>query len=455
VLITFVNPPLYGLPTPPYSLVLLGTVARRCGFDVRIVDFNLWKSFEFDRMADAVLADRPDAVAFTCWGNATPFCLRLAKMVRAAAPDVWLLAGGPMIRPGWHEFPRIAAAFDVLVEGEGEAVLPGLLDAVRAGRPRPEDAGRLVRASTPDVAVIPLPEWGLLDSLEAYREPALGLRLPIQAGRGCAYNCSFCSVREFWGKVRLREPDVVAAEIAADLDRYGANMILFYDDNFTGDPDWVGSLVETFRRDLPPFKWVASTRIDLVPPQLAASLADAGAINLFFGIESASERVRKLYRKNFKIDVLDALRRVSEAGIATEVSLVFGSPADGPEVMRANLDFIDACVDCGVSYFHSHVLFPIPDTAVARDYARAIIRNPFPRVTQPSLADTPDDYYQFISDHGDLCLDFWMFSPRDMTVDAFFAGFFDAVLKKRHFTGGHPLYMPGASQPANRAVIYA
>jgi len=432
MLITLVNPPLYGAPTPPYGLVLLGTVAEGHGHQVRIVDFNVWKTFDWDRMVEAVLADTPDAVGLTCWGNATPFCLRLAESLRAVAPDLWLIAGGPMIRSGWHCLPRLQAAFDILVEGEGEEVLPHILADI-AGRKRDGSPGRLVRAETPDIGILPLPRWGLLGDLARYRNEAGGLQLPVQASRGCAYQCAFCSVREFWGPVRRRDPAAVTAEIESDIRRYGADTILFYDDNFTADAIWIRTLIDRFRRVLPPFRWVASTRVDQVPPDLVLDMAEAGAINLFFGIESASERIRRLYRKNFRVDVLDVLHRVAKTGIAAEVSLIFGSPADGPDVLAANLDFMDACRSAGVSYLHTHVLFPIPGTPLTRQYADRIIDNPYPRVTQASLAQTPDSYFRFLEENRRDCLDFWMFRPQNMSIDQFFEGFFEAAFRKNRF----------------------
>lgn len=442
MLITLINPPLFGMPTPPYGLVLLATVAEAHGHQVRILDFNTWTTFDWDAMVEAALADAPDAIGLTCWGNTTPFCLALAKELRARA-NPWLIVGGPMIHPDWQRFPALAAAFDILVEGEGEAVFPRVLAELAGSQPRRDGtAGRLVRAETLDLGNVPLPRWELLGDLDIYRTPDGSLQLPVQASRGCAYNCAFCSVRKFWGAVRLREPAVVVAEIEADLGRYGADTILFYDDNFTGNQVWVGTLMERFRRDLPPFRWVASTRVDLVPPALTAELAAAGAMNLFFGIESASEAVRKLYRKTFRVDVLETLRCVAASGIAAEVSLVFGSPLDGPEVLAANLDFMDRCLDAGVSYLHTHLLFPLPSTALAQKYADRIIANPYPRVTQASLAQTPDNYFRFLEQHRADCLDFWMFAPRDMALEQFFEGFFEAVFRKNLF--GAPPALPAA-----------
>lgn len=458
MLITLVNPPLFGTPTPPYSLVLLGTVAEAQGHRVRIVDFNLWKTFDPDAMIETVLAGDPDVIGFTCWGNTVPFCASLASAIRAIA-DVWLLVGGPMVRADWGRFPELRANFDILVEGEGEEVFPRILAEIDGSKPvQGAPSGRLVRAETPEIGVVPLPNWSLLGDLSPYRLADGTLQLPIQASRGCAYNCSFCSVREFWGAVRLRKPEVVIAEIRANIECYGADTFLFYDDNFTGDSAWVRALTGLFRSSLPRFRWVASTRVDLVPPDLAIELAEAGAVNLFFGIESASEQIRKLYRKSFRVDVLDVLRRIAETGIAAEVSLVFGSPADGPDVLAANLDFIDGCLGAGVSYLHTHLLFPLPGTVVSRQYADAVIANPYPRVTQASLAHTPDAYFNFLEGHREDCPDFWMFRPRDMSIEQFFEGFFEAVFRKGQFVnlpqGLTPPAMTSPPAPKGMASHY-
>ena len=57
--------------------------------------------------------------------------------------------------------------------------------------------------------------------------------IPVQATRGCPFNCSFCSVTRYLGReYRQREPDDVLSELSEIPGRY----VAFVDDNFTLSP---------------------------------------------------------------------------------------------------------------------------------------------------------------------------------------------------------------------------
>jgi len=70
------------------------------------------------------------------------------------------------------------------------------------------------------------------------RQSVLGKKIAtIMAGRGCVFDCSFCSIREFYSKPpgpakRVRRPEMVAREIELLYNEMGCSIFMFQDDDF-------------------------------------------------------------------------------------------------------------------------------------------------------------------------------------------------------------------------------
>ena len=81
---------------------------------------------------------------------------------------------------------------DAVVVGEAEGIWPQVLEDFENGK-----MGGIYRAPQfPNLKGLPLPRYDLLKK-DRYR--LFKFNFPIQAGRGCPYNCEFCSVTKFFG----------------------------------------------------------------------------------------------------------------------------------------------------------------------------------------------------------------------------------------------------------------
>jgi len=61
----------------------------------------------------------------------------------------------------------------------------------------------------------------------------------IDCGRGCPYNCSFCTIINVQGhKVRFRSVETVASAIRENYHRHGIDFYFFTDDNFARNACW-------------------------------------------------------------------------------------------------------------------------------------------------------------------------------------------------------------------------
>ena len=164
---------------------------------------------------------------------------------------------------------------DAVVVGEAEGQWERLLEDLRAGALRQ----RIYRREAqPAFETAARPRWSIFSSRRYV--PIF----PVQASRGCPYDCEFCSVSTFFGRrLRLRDVDDVAAEIA----RLPRRWVMFTDDNIVAG----GERARRLFRALTPLRltWFGQASLHgLRAPETIRLLARSGCKGLFVGFESVS-----------------------------------------------------------------------------------------------------------------------------------------------------------------------
>jgi hypothetical protein len=201
------------------------------------------------------------------------------------------------------------------VVGEAESVWPQILADCKAGR--------LQRMYAPqeliDYSKAVLPRWDLFD-IGVY------LSLPVQASRGCPYNCEFCNVSSTYGRaVRVRNVDNVAHEVAS----LPLRRIFFVDDNLT--------INRNFARDLMiglkglGVTWFCQASIDIADDaQMLDAMAKAGCENILVGFESlnAVNLVEVEKNHNLRRNFAEAVRKINAAGIHVQATFMYGFDSD-------------------------------------------------------------------------------------------------------------------------------
>ena len=196
---------------------------------------------------------------------------------RCKQAGVKVVAGGPLFTSDPASFGDV----DHLVLNEAEATLPGFLNDLANGKPKP----RYSTAEFTDVEASPLPAYQLLDT-RGYGA------LSLQFSRGCPYHCEFCDVTALFG----RRPRIkTAAQIVAELDNIHQTgwrgKIYFVDDNLMCNKAYL-------KNDLLPaiIHWKRGKRGVSFHTQITMNLADdqelmdlmyeAGFDWIFIGIET-------------------------------------------------------------------------------------------------------------------------------------------------------------------------
>jgi radical SAM superfamily enzyme YgiQ (UPF0313 family) len=283
-----------------------------------------------------------DLVGITAFTSSAPRAYEVASAFRGQ--------GVPVVIGGMHASARPDEALqycDSVVIGEAEGVWPRLLGDAREGR-----LARVYQsAGYPDLTENPAPRRDLLRR-DDYLAPDT-----VQATRGCAHDCSFCSVSSFFGRrIRTRSVDRVIEEVAALPGR----LVIFVDDNIMTLPSYARELFERLRGLGKSWMGQASTAV-LGNTELVRLGARSGCRALFVGLETLSDKALRQVNKGFNVAgrFTDLVSRLHDAGIGVIGAFIFGFDEDDASVFERTAEFADRA---RIDVPQYSILTPLPGT---------------------------------------------------------------------------------------------
>ncbi len=275
--------------------------------------------------------------------NQYPRALDLARQFRAAGIPVILggfhVAGSLAMLPGTP--PEIEQALQLgvsLYAGEVEGRMDEVLRDVLAGRAKPVYN---YMSDLPGMESTPVP---FLPSDTV--EQSLGSYTSFDAGRGCPFQCSFCTIINVQGrKSRFRSADDIE-RIIRQNEAQGIRRYFITDDNFARNKNWEAIFDRMIAlREEQGLRFKFIIQVDTLchkTPNFIEKAVRAGCNRVFIGLEnvdpdalmSAKKRQNKIWEYR---EMLLAWKR---RGVVTYAGYILGFPEDTPEKIRRNLDLI-------------------------------------------------------------------------------------------------------------------
>src|SRR5215467_9775340 len=275
--------------------------------------------------------------------NQFPRALDLARQFRAA--DI------PVVIGGFHPSgcmamltalpPDLKEALDLgvtLYAGEGEGRMADLLRDIDGGRLKPiynylKDLPDMAAASLPL-----LPRDIVLRNAASYTS--------FDAGRGCPFQCSFCTIINVQGrKSRYRTADDVETIVRANFAQ-GIRRFFVTDDNFARNKNWeeiLDRLIELREEDGIQLRLIL--QVDTLChriPGFIEKAARAGCATVFIGLENINpESLLGTKKRQNKIweyrEMLQAWRKVR---VMTYTGYILGFPTDTPASIARDIEII-------------------------------------------------------------------------------------------------------------------
>ena len=353
---------------PRLGAVLLGTIARDLGWEVRVY------------VEDVAPIDYRDVLTADLVGISTITSTARRAYVMA---DAIREHGLPVVMGGPHVTFLADEALthsDYVVRGEGEGPLPMLMDALRSGgdlsaipnlsyrNANGEVCHNDLTYRADDLDALPYPDFDLVVGWDRARGFGPVRVMPVMTSRGCPYGCKFCSVIGMFGrKMRYRSVENVVGELRQRLD-VGTH-IFFYDDNFTASKKRAKKLItEMGGLFTGGSHWSTQVRTDVgKDPELMDMMAASHCTHVYIGFESVSpEALAAMDKKQDIDDVYRAVRELHARKIDIHGMFVFGFDTDTAPALRATTRF---AVKSGIMSAQFLILTPLPGTPLYDELA--------------------------------------------------------------------------------------
>ena len=197
----------------------------------------------------------------------------------------------------------------------------------------------------------------------------IGDFLPVQAGRGCPNNCSFCSVACLYQGRYIKKPLEEVIRDIRQVKALGFKKFLLLDDNIFSDRVYLNSLLVEI--EILGMEWMSQCEIRIgEEDELLEKLAKSGCITLSFGLESLSAESLIKMNKGWAnpLEYSRLIKNIQKFGIDVSTEMVVGGEGDTLDSIRMTKNFIE---DNKISVPRFYILTPIPGTQFYKDMEAA------------------------------------------------------------------------------------
>lgn len=348
------------------GLAYLAGCLKRYKYNYKIFDANI-ENYNTEELASKIVEFSPDLLGFSVLYPNFEETLQVIKLIHSMLPKTIIILGGQHVTFCPREILENQEEIFGIIRGEGEFILPELIEELIKPTPNFEKVKGLSyqisgkyyengdRPPEEDLELYGIPAH---NSLEVALKKGRYCSLNLLAGRGCYYNCSFCNGNKFFDPLgtkgwRVRKPENVINELQKMLKVYGDKEFLydivnFCDLNFINNSsegkNWIRQFINEIKQRNVQFFFYILTRVDSIieNKDLVSELRDIGLVQIEIGLESGSESGLNIYNKHINttqsIQAVDFLRKL-KVDIGASGFIMF-NPYTKIQELRDNADFL-------------------------------------------------------------------------------------------------------------------
>jgi anaerobic magnesium-protoporphyrin IX monomethyl ester cyclase len=328
------------ITVPPIGIYYVGAVLKENRYEVEILNWHAINKTP-EKIKEILREKKPDVIGFSIlhanrWGG-----IEIAQIAKQINPEVKIVFGGIGASLLWEHLLRNFPEIDIVVIGEGEYTFLNLIRWIEGAEEKlPQnikgiafkDNGKVVKTEEadlqPDLDKLPIPA-----NYFEYQH--------LSSTRGCAWSCTFCGSPQFWGhKIKFRSPENFVEELEL-LYQKGIRFFYISDDTFTTNKKRVIEICRMIiEKDLM-ITWFAISRVDHVDEEILYWMRKAGCIQISYGVESGSEKIRTVLNKKIKRDQVEkAFSLTVQYGILSRAYFIYGCPGETWNTIQETLDLI-------------------------------------------------------------------------------------------------------------------
>ncbi len=372
--------------------LLLATILKENGIDVDI--YRYYQSGDKKSFADFVdvsvkniLAKEPKIVSFYCRGDCYLANIRVAEKIKEINPCVFIVFGGPQADISARETIERIPFVDYCCSGEGETTIyplfSGLLNGTDVlhirGLTYRNDRGEVVSNPRPELLLdldeLPIEDYGFIPEEIRSQPKEKNKAVTIGVGRGCPYNCAYCSTSMFWQrKFRIKSPKRILLEMKNIEKVFGVNRCVFDHDLFTANKSKVYEFCKLLKESGENRRWSCSSRADTIDKELVDEMVSSGMTAIYLGIETGSPRMQKLIHKNLNLDkTYEIIKHLLQKGVYVCASFIYGFPEETEDDLEETLQFMYRLMKLGISGVQMHLCAIFPGTEYYNTYKDQLV----------------------------------------------------------------------------------
>jgi len=296
---------------------------------------NVFHPYFSQRLPELINEIKPQHIGFSLnflSQAATTFAM--IGFIKKHCPKISIILGGGLITSwlrsdNWSAFqdkhPNFDQRIDHIIDGPGESALLNYIAGIKTKK-----------HFSPDYSDL---------NLNDYFAP--GFILPYAASSGCYWNrCNFCPERAEGNPYLAIKSTTMIEELAQLVEQHQPKMIHLLDNAMS--PRHLKELAQ-HPEILNNTPWYGFTRITehLCDIEFCLALKKSGCVMLKLGIESGDQDVLNAMDKGVTVNLMGkVLETLHQAGIATYVYLLFGTPSETHHTAQKTLQFTRQYAHC-------------------------------------------------------------------------------------------------------------
>jgi len=340
---------------PPLGILYVATILRNEGVEVAVLD-QAAVGYSIEQTAKWVEKQDPDILGFSTLASSGKTAARIAQKAKQYNPDIKTVFGNYYATFNHKRILTTYPQVDIIVRGEGEETTKELVKTIEKKRSLKKVRGITFRQknkiiTTPDRLLIknidelPIPDRTLLN-VEYHSTLVGAIGAPkkfttLLSSRGCPYHCRFCGCQKIvHGTWRPRSAEKTFEELQL-LASEGYRQFLFVDDSFTINQKRTTKLCKRIMKEKLDVEWICEGRVNHASYESMRSMVKAGCKIIYFGVESATQRILDYYQKQITPQQSrTAVKTARKAGMDIIVgSFIVGAPTETRQEIESTLKF--------------------------------------------------------------------------------------------------------------------
>lgn len=349
----------------PQGVFYIAALLKKHAYDVEIINwYNINEAPQ--NIKSELMKKKPDVIGFSIlhanrWGG-----IDIARIAKQVNPEVKIVFGGIGAAFLWEHFLIHFPEVDYIVIGEGEYPFLNLMRCLDKGELHEIEQIKGI-AFRHDGQVIRNQDAEPLCELDQLPNPAQYFSYQhVSLTRGCAANCRFCGSPQFWGRqVRFHSADYFVEQLSL-LYKQGIRFFYVSDDTFTINARRVIEICKMMIQMKLDVQWAAISRVDMINADMLYWMRKAGCIQISYGVESGSEKIRKLLGKHISDQqIRRAFELTQKHGIMARAYLIYGCPQESWHTIAETIDLMETIKPLSAIFY---ILDLFPGTALYDDY---------------------------------------------------------------------------------------